>query len=227
MHNKIAVVFFVAAICIAAGAAQPANGQARFLGPVISSIAPQAPPRRAAAQLVTITGVNFHEGLSLTVVEPDGRKLKYAGTAIQTRRDTSFTVSIVLAAQGAYTLIVTNPDGAASDPFVLKAQPSTSSGAAAVAPKIERVAPEQVTKDPQPQVLAVTGDHFVAGLSVYLTDPIGTVYLINGTAVGSVTTTSLTVSVTIEMTGDYILTVTNPSGQSSNTVTIKAVMKTR
>jgi hypothetical protein len=38
---------------------------------VISSVAPQAPSRSATAQVLTISGVNFSDGLSLTVVEPD------------------------------------------------------------------------------------------------------------------------------------------------------------
>ena len=136
-------------------------------------------------------------------------------------------MSVVLVAIGNYTLIVTNPDGAASDPFVLKGQPSTQPPAAPIAPKISRVLPDQVTKDPQPQTLAVTGEYFAEGLTVYLTDPIGTVYLIKGSALGSITATSFTVSAAIDMTGDYTLMVTNPSGKSSNAVTIKVVMRRR
>jgi hypothetical protein len=212
------ILLVVAVAVLALGPVRKAASQERLLGPVISSVAPQAPARSATAQVLTISGVNFSNGLSLTVVEPDGRKVSYTGTEILTRRDTSFKVSVKLAASGAYTLIVTNPDGAASDPFVLKSPPSA---VAELAPKIERVLPSQLTKDPSPQTLSVTGDHFVQGLSVYLTDPIGTVYLMKGAELGSFTATSFSVSVSIEMTGEYTLMVTNPSGGSSNSMTIK------
>jgi hypothetical protein len=43
----------------------------------------------------------------------------------------------------------------------------------------------------------------------------------------SFTATSFSVSVAIEMTGDYSLMVTNPSGESSNNVTITVVMRRR
>jgi hypothetical protein len=56
---------------------------------------------------------------------------------------------------------------------------------------------------------------------VYLTDPIGTVYLMKGSELASFTATSFSVSVSIEMTGEYTLMVTNPSGDSSNSMTIK------
>jgi hypothetical protein len=228
MRTSRSILLVIAVTVIALGTVRPAGGQERLLGPVISSVAPQAPSRSATAQVLTISGVNFSDGLSLTVVEPDGRKQRYTGSAIQTRRDTSFKVSVVLVAIGTYTLIVTNPDGAASDPFVLKGQPSAQPPATPMmAPKIDRVVPEQVTKDPLPQTLAVSGEYFAQGLSVYLTDPIGTVYLIKGSGIGSFTATSFSVSVAIEMTGDYSLMVTNPSGESSNNVTITVVMRRR
>jgi len=227
MRISRSILFVIGLVVLSLGTVTQAEGQTRLLGPVISSVTPSAPSRGVAAQVLTISGVNFSEGLSLTVVEPDGRKERYAGPAILARSDTSFKVSVVLVAIGNYTLIVTNPDGAASDPFVLKGQPSTQPPATPIAPKINRVLPDQVTKDPQPQTLAVTGEYFAEGLTVYLTDPIGTVYLIKGSALGSITATSFTVSAAIDMTGDYTLMVTNPSGKSSNAVIIKVVMRRR
>lgn len=227
MQTSKSILLVLAVVVIALGTVRPAGGQERVLGPVISSVAPQAPPRSAAVQVLTIGGVNFSDGLSLTVVEPDGRKQSYTGPAIQARRDTSFKASVTLAALGPYTLIVTNPDGAASDPFVLKGSGSAQPATPVIAPRIDRVLPGEPTKDPLPQTLAVTGEHFVQGLSVYLTDPIGTVYLLKGSVLGSVTATSFTVSAALEMTGEYTLGVTNPSGESSNSMTIKVVMRRR
>ena len=227
MQTSKSILLVLAVAVIALGTVRPAGGQEQLLGPVISSVAPPAPSRSATVQVLTISGVNFADGLSLTVVEPDGRKQSYTGPAIQARRDTSFKASVTLAAPGPYTLIVTNPDGAASDPFVLKGAGSAQPATPGISPKIDRVLPGEPTKDPLPQTLAVTGEHFVQGLSVYLTDPIGTVYLLKGSVLGSVTATSFTVSAALEMTGEYTLSVTNPSGESSNSMTIKVVMRRR
>jgi hypothetical protein len=227
MQTRKSVVLAIAVAVIALGTVQSTRGQTRVLGPAISAVAPQAPSRSATAQVLTITGVNLWAGLSLTVVEPDGRKVYYTGVAIQERRDTSFKVSVVLASTGAYTLIVTNPDGATSDPFVLKGTSAEPPVPARRSPKIDRVLPEQATRDPQPQTLAVTGNYFASGLSVSVTDPTGTVYVIKGAALGTVTATSFTMSLAIEMTGEYGVMVTNPSGESSNTVMIKAVAQRR
>ena len=98
------VLLSIAVAVVVLAPVRNAAGQERLLGPVISSVAPQAPARSATAQVLTISGLNFSDGLSLTVVEPDGRKVSHTGTEIQARRDTSFKVSVKLAAMGAYCL---------------------------------------------------------------------------------------------------------------------------
>jgi hypothetical protein len=72
--------------------------------------------------MLMITGTAFSGGLSVTVATPDGKKRTYAGSAIQSQRETSFYVAVVLAAPGAYTFRVTNPNGAVSALFVLEGQ---------------------------------------------------------------------------------------------------------
>ncbi len=221
--TKKAVVLAVAMACLALMPVREARGQARILAPIISSVDPRAPAPSDVARLLTITGTNFLAGLSLSVITPDRRTVTYSDAAIRARRETSFQVAVVLAVPGAYTLTITNPDRSTSDPFVLKV-PSLAQ-AAVVTPKIDRVLPDQLKKDPQPQVLKVSGEHFAQGLSVSLTDPTGTVYLLKGPAINAVTTTSFELSVVLEMTGDYALMVTNPSGESSNSVALKVVMR--
>ncbi len=217
--TKKATAAAVAGMLISLVMPGEARSQTALVDPVISSVAPQVPLRSDSAQMLTISGINFSAGLSLNVVAPDGRKVNYAGQAIQARRQTSFQVAVLLATAGAYTLTVTNPDGSTSAPYALNVRQ------AAARPRIDRVLPDRVMKDSQPQVLKVSGDRFVLGLSVSLTDPIGTVYLIKGPAIAAVTTTSFDMSVTLEMTGDYTIMVTNPSGESSNSVTLTVVMR--
>jgi hypothetical protein len=211
---SLALGLAVAVVIVAAAQRQPG-----LVSPGISAVDPPAPARSASAQTLTISGSNFAAGLSLEVLAPGGEKVAYSGAAIQNRRETAFQVAVVLAAPGGYTLTVVNADGSKSEPFVLKSRP------AGAAPTIERVLPEQLTKDPQPQVLTVMGSRFVAGLTVSLTDPIGTVFLLKGAAIGPVTASSFTVSVAFEMVGDYALLVTNPSGESSNNVTLKVTQR--
>lgn len=222
-RRQAGVVLAIAIACLALMPAREARGQARILAPIISSVEPRAPAARDAAQLLTITGSTFLDGVSLNVVTPDGRVLNYSGAAIRARRETSFQVAVVFAAPGAYTLTAMNPDKSTSDPFVLKVP--VPAQAAVATPRIDKVLPDQLTKDPQPQVLKISGERFAQGLSVSLTDPIGTVYLIKSPAVSSVTTTSFDLSVVLEMTGDYSLMITNPSGESSNSVSLKVVMR--
>jgi len=223
MRTKRTASLAIAVACFAFVSAQGVQGQSRLVAPVISSVAPASLMAKPEPQLLTITGSNFLPGVSLNVAEPDGRKLTIGGTGILARRETSFQVSLTLAAPGAYTLTATNPDRSTSDPFVVKVQ--IAAPPAGATPKIDRVLPEQITKDPQPQILKISGERFVAGLSVSVTDPTGTVFKVAGTALGALTSTSFDLAVTLEMVGDYTVMVTNPTGESSNSVTFKVTMR--
>jgi hypothetical protein len=226
MWNRIyvnrAATLLLVGICLTLASSAEAR-QSRLVAPVITAVAPQPLVARAAPQRLTITGSNFRSGLSLSVAAPDGRKQTYAGPAILARGETSFEVALILAARGPYTLIVTNPEGGgSSDQFVVRVQPAASR--AAVVPRIAQVLPAPLTKDPRPQVINIRGDRFVRGLSVYLTSPIGMVFEFKGTSLSAVTESSISLSVVLDMTGDYAVLVTNPSGESSNSVTVSVIM---
>ena len=172
MQVSKAVVVALAVTWLAVAPIRDAQGQTRIVAPVIAAVAPQAPSPATTAQMLTVNGSNFSSGVTLSVAGPDGKKMNYPGSAIVARRDTSFQAAVLLATAGDYTLIATNQDGTASNPFTLKvAAPAQR----AAAPKIDQVLPDHLTKDPQPQVVTVRGERFAQGLSVSLTDPIGTV----------------------------------------------------
>jgi hypothetical protein len=223
MRTKRTASLAIAVACFALASGLRLQGQERLVAPVITSVDPRSPMVKAEPQLLTITGSNFLAGVSLNVAEPDGRKRTIEGNAILARRETSFQVSLVLAAPGAYTLTATNPDRGTSDQYVVKVQVGAPSAGAP--PKVDRVMPELIAKDPQPQILKISGERFVAGLSVSMSDPIGTVYKFNGSSLGALTATSFDLSVALDMVGDYTLMVTNPSGESSNSVTFKVTMR--
>jgi hypothetical protein len=223
MNSNKTAVLAMAIACLAFVSAPRVQGQSRLVAPVITAVEPRSPLAGPEPQTLTITGSNFLAGVSLNVAEPDGRKRTIEGNAILARRETSFQVALVLAAPGAYTLTATNPDRSTSGQFVLKVQsPAQPAGAT---PKVDRVLPELISKDPQPQILKISGDHFAAGLSVSVTDPIGTVYRFKGTSLGALTATSFDLSIALDMVGDYSLMVTNPTGESSNSVTFKVTMR--
>jgi hypothetical protein len=87
-------------------------------------------------------------------------------------------------------------------------------------PSIDRVIPDKVTKGSVPQLLTFNGNNFVQGLSVSMTDPTGNVTVIKGTAVDSVTREMVKLNVVLDITGEYTFLITNPPGQSSNSVTV-------
>jgi hypothetical protein len=138
---------------------------------------------------------------------PDGQSRVLSGADLQPHQGTRFDASVVLPMDGRFRLVVTNPDGGVSEPFpviVRKAEPRPQ------APVIARVTPEDLESRPEPQVLRVEGQRFMAGLTVLLTDPIGTP--VADVTVADVTPMSFVLTARLEVRGDYELVATNPSG---------------
>jgi hypothetical protein len=179
--------------------------------PTITEVAPNPASTSTAAQSVTVTGRDFADRLSLSVTGPDGGIRAYPDNSVTTRRESSFQAMIFLTTPGAYRLVVTNPDGQVSAPFVLNARNQ------ATAPSVTGLKPLPLSKSTSPQTITVEGARFVAGLSVMVTDPAGNVQTIQPSGIPQVEPDHFPVSVTLELTGDYGLVVVNPNGQTSNT----------
>jgi len=186
--------------------------QERSSQPQITSISP-AGKASDKAQVLTINGRNFVDGLALEVTSPEGQAQVLSGQDVRDLRDSSFQVAIVLAHSGNYSFVVRNKDGGASNAFPLKVPPSAS------APSIERIEPTSVPRGTNPQRVTVVGRNFMAGLSVTLTDPTGEVAVIRD-GIGTVSATSFTIDLTLTVAGEYSLLVTNPSTENSNSVTL-------
>lgn len=183
--------------------------------PHITSIAPTPLKPAKAPQTLTISGSGFVRGLVLEVRSPGGQTQRFSADDIQSARDMSFTVQMLLTTAGNYSFVVTNPSGDASEPFAL-----TVGAAGGAGPRIDRTQPDHTTRDPQPQVLKLVGQNFAAGLSATITDPIGNATVISGSAIGDVTPVSATLSVVLDKSGQYSVMITNPSGESSNAVSL-------
>lgn len=188
--------------------------------PRITNVAIGPAGRGSSPQVLTVSGEGFLPGLSLAVTTPNGGTQYFKGADVQSPRESSFQVSMVLATAGTYSLVVTNPDGGMSAAFALKVP------AAAETPIIDSVAPSKASVSPNAQVLRVDGKRFVSGLVVNVIDPTGTVVNVGGNDVMDITPTSFRVSVMLGLEGQYTLTVTNPDGAVSNAVSLAATKGT-
>jgi len=180
--------------------------------PQITSITAAGRANESSPQTLTVAGRNFADGLSLEVTSPEGQSQVLSGQDIKNLRESSFQVTMTLSRGGTYTFVVRNRDGGVSNAFPLKVPPT------ATAPAIERIEPDSVPRSTSPQRLAVLGRNFVVGLSVTMTDPTGEVTVVRE-GLSTVSPTAFTLDVTLTVSGEYSLLVTNPSTEQSNSLT--------
>ena len=211
--RKILTLAAVGFLAVALSAVEP---------PVVTAVTPSPLVMSPNAQALRVTGSGFAPGLTVEITSL-GNTETYSGAAVQGQNATSFEVAVVLAQPGAASLVVRNTDGGVSEPFTLKvevgkgAEPTRGPQAA---PVIERVAPDKTTRGTVAQVISLSGRSFSPALTVTMTDPTGVVTIIKGNSLEAVTPTTVRFSATLDVSGDYTFTVTNPPGQSSNTVTV-------
>lgn len=191
--------------------------------PTVTSVAPSPVVTSPKPQALKVTGSGFASGLTVEVTL-QGNTETFTGAAIRGQASTSFEISMVLAQPGAATLVVRNTDGGVSDPFALKVEAGQTGRPEGPVPQslpsIDRVAPDKATKGSVAQLLTFSGNNFVQGLSVSVTDPTGSVTVIKGTAIDSVTREIVKLSHILDIGGEYTFLITNPSGQSSNSVVV-------
>jgi hypothetical protein len=200
----------------ASGARSAPRDTASLSTPEITNVTPASPARSTKPQRLAVAGSDFLEGLTLMITTPGGQSLRFGGADIQNRRQGSFEVDVLFDATGNYSLVVTNTDGGVSRPFVVTVQAQVKR------PTIESVTPAKVTKSNSPQIFTVRGTLFEPGLTVFLTDPTGTVKTLSGNAIAEVTPTSFQFTGILELAGEYSVEVKLPSGATSNTSVIQA-----
>jgi hypothetical protein len=191
-----------------------ANKSVRLIPANHERVAPADPPRRHAAN-----GDDQRAQLRLLTVEltsPAGASTTLERSEIQALQTTSFQMTATLSMAGAYVIRAKNPSGDQSDPFSFIVQAEAGGNA----PHIDSVSPTSVIHSANLQVFAVTGANFSSALSVTLLDPSGQPLSVNGAIVGTVLPESFQIGVTLTQTGTYTLTVTNPTGETSNSVAI-------
>jgi|SRR5688572_26749902 len=191
--------------------------------PSVTSVTPSPVVTSPKPQPLKVTGTGFAPGLTVEVTL-QGNTETFSGAAIRGQASTSFEISAVFAQPGAATLVVRNTDGGVSDPFIVKVEAGPPTRPEAPAPQaipvIDRVIPEKVNRSSVAQLLTFSGNSFVQGLSLSVTDPTGSVTVVKGTALDSVTPEVVKANLVLEILGEYTFLITNPNGRSSNSVVV-------
>ena len=180
--------------------------------PKITAVTPAAPVVSQKPQTLTVTGEGFRTGLTLFVTTPGGTVQTLAGEDLAAQRPTSFQVSLALTEKGRYTLVVVNETGPRSTAFAIETKAPAASG-----PWIEEVMPAEFSRSRDVQLVTLAGRNFAAGVRVNVGDPSGSV---KTAEVVRVEPQTIVVRYTFEQAGPHEVTLTNPSGESSNAVAI-------
>ena len=149
--------------------------------------------------------------MTLFVTTPGGTVKTLAGEDLAAQRATSFQVSLALTEKGRYTLVVVNETGPRSTAFAIETK------AAASGPWIEEVMPAEFSRSRDVQLVTLAGRNFAEGVRVNVGDPSGSV---KTAEVVRVEPQTIVVRYTFEQAGPHEVTLTNPSGESSNAVAI-------
>jgi len=174
----------------------------------ITSLSPNPMTTSAAAQTLTINGTAFQSGASVKV-----GTAAFTGSAVKFVSGTQLTVSVTEAAAGAFPVVVTNPNAAASNSV------SLTVNAPLVAPAIANVSPNPMTASTAAQLLTVNGTGFQSGLTL----KIGSTNIASS-QLAALTATKLTVwIITGAAVATYPVQVVNPGLAASNTVNFKVV----
>src|SRR5262245_60776754 len=83
--------------------------------PRINSLSPNTPIASGSVQKMTVTGLNFRNGMSVLFDAPNGVWTWYQGAAITLNSDTSFTVAAMIDKAGLWDITVRNADGTESN----------------------------------------------------------------------------------------------------------------
>lgn len=176
--------------------------------PSISSVSPSSPTVSNSDQNVQVSGSNFQNGMTVTIFFPGGGSGILSGTQLQNITPTSFRMVATLNIVGTYGIRINNPSGLQSSTFNFQTQ--------AAAPSISSISPSGVCAQSGDRNFTVSGSNFVSGLTVTAFFPGGGSATVSGTQIQNVTSTSFTMTVTLNVIGTYNFRVNNPGGSQSS-----------
>jgi pimeloyl-ACP methyl ester carboxylesterase len=176
--------------------------------PSISSVSPSSPTVSSSDQNVQVTGSNFQNGMTVTIFFPGGGNTTLSGTQLQNITLTSFRMIVTLNIVGTYGIRINNPSGLQSVTFNFSVQAAT--------PSISSISPSGVCAQSGDRNFTVNGSNFVSGLTVTVFFPGGGNTTISGSQIQNVTSTSFTMTVTLNVIGTYSFRINNSSGTQSS-----------
>ncbi|MFN0141780.1 MAG: FG-GAP-like repeat-containing protein, partial [Pyrinomonadaceae bacterium] len=174
--------------------------------PVISSISPSSPLASNSDQNIAVSGNNFQAGMTVTVFFPGGGSGTLSGSQLLNVTPISFTMVVTLNLSGTYGIRINNPSGLVSGTFNFMVRPSITS-----------ISPASPCVRSVDQSVTVNGAGFQSGLTVTVFFPGGGSGTLGGSQIQSVTPSSFTMIVTLNIQGTYGIRVNNPNGTQSPT----------
>ncbi|HEV3329627.1 MAG TPA: thrombospondin type 3 repeat-containing protein [Bryobacteraceae bacterium] len=161
---------------------------------------------------ITVIGSNFQAGATATITPATGPTITLTGSAVQVVSATNLVLTASLTATGSYRVRITNADGQVSNTATFSYTAPTT------APSITAATAGAVNPDGT-VTITMSGANILNGATVILTSPAGTPVTIAAGQVQVVSSTRLTVTASLTLTGSYKLQIVNPDGQTSNVAT--------
>ena len=191
---------------------------APVVAPVITGVSPNPVTGSNSAQTVTINGTGFVNKPTVFVTWT-GNSATIAATGVTFLSSTQLQMSIVTQTNADnWTVTVTNPNGQASNTYGFQVV-----APAGGAPVITGVSPNPVTGSNSAQTVTINGTGFVNKPTVFVTWT-GNSTTIAAAGVTFISSTQLQMSIVTQTNADnWTVTVTNPSGQASNTYGFQVV----
>ena len=164
------------------------------------------PSSTSGNRSLNIIGVNFKEGLTLTLIDPEGSSTKLASEQIISVKPTTISANAKLGKAGSWKVQVVNPDGAQSNSrdFTVPGKP------------LIRTVSAVAFSASSAQPLDIVGENFQNGLAVTLINPAGQVSSVSGDDIVSVKPAEVFAKATLGKAGRWKAIVMNSGGEASD-----------
>ncbi len=177
----------------------------------VVNVTPAAPIRSDTAQVLTVAGLGFRQGLALRITDPGGLSITIPNTDIRNLLPTSFQASVMLPEAGRYGVVVQQQNGEASGSFLFDVL-----NAPAATPQIDDITPSQTIVDSRPQQVSLIGLNFDESLTVHIVDPDGVLTRMDPLEFTIDAGSVIRFLMVFDKTGTYTFSLWNGSGLASN-----------
>jgi hypothetical protein len=196
--------------------APPPAGPASVNGtPIVRAIEPAVPLPGGTPQTIRLVGLEFRTGLSVTLTMPSGAALEVPSSGMQLQSPTLLDLTVTLAEPGPYRIVVRNANGFRSDPFDFSV-----ANALDRKPAVDSMLPAAVARSTVPRTIQLIGRNVLIGVTIRLTDPLGVIRTLDDASIVRRSDTALDVTTIFDRQGVYTMVVVNPSGETSETMTL-------